>query len=293
MHCHLSLPIWKFLLNKPVGVDDLYNYDSEIYNSTMDILRCPADQIENLYLTFSVDEDHYGQIQTKNLIPNGSNIDVTADNRAKYIKELVYYKLFKQVQQQLLALRRGVTDIVHQRHLIQLFNHEMEFEIAINGIVSIDISDWKRNTLYKNCNNSNVQIQWFWDILRNEFDDEEQNKFLHFCTGSSRAPLDGFKNLKADPDKDEPKLFSILLLDRRKNRRKKVQNYQNQNNQDANNNANNENPEDFYTEQETNMRLPKSHTCFNRLDLPPYTSRQAMLEKMRYCIENQVGFGIE
>jgi hypothetical protein len=39
--------------------------------------------------------------------------------------------------------------------------------------------------------------------------------------------------------------------------------------------------------------LPKSHTCFNRLDLPPYTSVQQLDEKLTYAIENGAGFGQE
>lgn len=132
-----------------------------------------------------------------------------------------------------------------------------------------------------------------------------RSKFLHFCTGSSRVPLDGFKSLLgrnfwrleilrleqenflknrvkipknvlfflscANPDKDEPKLFSILLLDNKKK----------------------DNSGSLYTPEEINQRLPKAHTCFNRLDLPRYSSKQVMMKKLIYCLENEVGFGIE
>ena len=39
--------------------------------------------------------------------------------------------------------------------------------------------------------------------------------------------------------------------------------------------------------------LPKAHTCFNRIDFPPYTSYEQLLEKLTMAIEETVGFGIE
>ena len=270
MHCPLSLPIFKFLLNKAVTLEDLINYDVDTYHSSKYILNCEPDQVEDLSLTFSLDEDDYGRVRTVDLIKDGRNVPVTSENRTKYIKLLIYYKLYKIVQPQLSALRRGLTEIIPQKDLISIFNTDRELNLALNGVIEIDINDWKRHTLYKNCKNNEIQIIWFWEILKYDFDDEMRQKFLHFCTGSSRVPLDGFKSLRANPDKDEPKLFSILLLDDVKK-------------------GTNVRFSDF----ELNQRLPKAHTCFNRLDLPRYTEKAKMLEKLNYCLENDVGFGIE
>ena len=38
--------------------------------------------------------------------------------------------------------------------------------------------------------------------------------------------------------------------------------------------------------------LPSSHTCFNQLVLPPYTSAQVMQDKLAYAISNAEGFGM-
>ena len=43
----------------------------------------------------------------------------------------------------------------------------------------------------------------------------------------------------------------------------------------------------------TEAWLPRSHTCFNRLDLPPYKSYEQLREKMLYAIEETAGFGQE
>ena len=41
------------------------------------------------------------------------------------------------------------------------------------------------------------------------------------------------------------------------------------------------------------FRHYRSHTCFNRLDLPPYTSYDTMYEKLNYAVEEGGSFGIE
>lgn len=38
--------------------------------------------------------------------------------------------------------------------------------------------------------------------------------------------------------------------------------------------------------------LPVAHTCFNLLDLPKYTSRQVMQDKLLLAIQHSEGFGI-
>uniref|UniRef100_H3DMP4 HECT-type E3 ubiquitin transferase n=2 Tax=Tetraodon nigroviridis TaxID=99883 RepID=H3DMP4_TETNG len=39
--------------------------------------------------------------------------------------------------------------------------------------------------------------------------------------------------------------------------------------------------------------LPVSHTCFNRICLPPYRSRKELKEKLTIAISNSEGFGLE
>lgn len=39
--------------------------------------------------------------------------------------------------------------------------------------------------------------------------------------------------------------------------------------------------------------LPRSHTCFNRLDLPPYKSYEQLTEKLSFAIEETEGFSQE
>ena len=39
--------------------------------------------------------------------------------------------------------------------------------------------------------------------------------------------------------------------------------------------------------------LPKAHTCFNRIDIPPYETYERLYEKLTQAIELTSGFTIE
>jgi hypothetical protein len=39
--------------------------------------------------------------------------------------------------------------------------------------------------------------------------------------------------------------------------------------------------------------LPRAHTCFNRLDLPPYPSLEILYDKLLLAIEETSGFSIQ
>lgn len=85
------------------------------------------------------------------------------------------------------------------------------------------------------------------------WDAEQKSRLLQFATGTSRIPVNGFKDLQGS---DGPRRFTIEK-----------------------------------SGEET--QLPKSHTCFNRLDLPPYKSFEALQGKLLWAVEETVGFGQE
>jgi hypothetical protein len=38
--------------------------------------------------------------------------------------------------------------------------------------------------------------------------------------------------------------------------------------------------------------LPKAHTCFNQLVIPPYSSKEKMMEKFIFAFQNTEGFDL-
>nr|CAD7445561.1 unnamed protein product [Timema bartmani] len=84
-------------------------------------------------------------------------------------------------------------------------------------------------------------------------DSEKRARLLQFVTGTCRVPVGGFAELMGS---NGPQRFCIEKVGK-------------------------------------DTWLPRSHTCFNRLDLPPYKSYDQMVEKLNYAIEETEGFGQE
>ena len=66
--------------------------------------------------------------------------------------------------------------------------------MLLNGPQFINIADWKANTLYKGYKHSDQSIVWFWQAV-SKYDQKQLGNLLHYCTGSNRVPILGFKYL--------------------------------------------------------------------------------------------------
>lgn len=82
---------------------------------------------------------------------------------------------------------------------------ERELELLIGGIADIDVDDWKKHTDYRGYQESDEVIQNFWKIIRS-WDAEQKSRLLQFATGTSRIPVNGFKDLQGS---DGPRRFTI------------------------------------------------------------------------------------
>jgi len=86
-----------------------------------------------------------------------------------------------------------------------------------------------------------------------ELDNEKRTRLLQFVTGTCRLPVGGFNELMGS---NGPQRFCVEKVGKE-------------------------------------TWLPRSHTCFNRLDLPPYRSYEQLSEKLTLAIEETEGFGQE
>ena len=82
---------------------------------------------------------------------------------------------------------------------------ERELELLIGGIADIDVEDWKKHTDYRGYQEGDEVIQNFWKIIRT-WDAEQKSRLLQFATGTSRIPVNGFKDLQGS---DGPRRFTI------------------------------------------------------------------------------------
>jgi E3 ubiquitin-protein ligase HUWE1 len=78
------------------------------------------------------------------------------------------------------------------KDLLQVFDAE-EMEMILYGVPFIDIDEWREQTIYDSpYSPEHMAIKWFWNIVK-ELDQEQLGKFLQYCTGSTRIPVNGFR----------------------------------------------------------------------------------------------------
>lgn len=109
----------------------------------------------------------------------------------------------KRVEEQFDAFMSGFNELIPP-DLVNVFD-ERELELLIGGIADIDIEDWKKHTDYRGYQEQDEVIQNFWKIVRT-WDAEQKSRLLQFTTGTSRIPVNGFKDLQGS---DGPRRFTI------------------------------------------------------------------------------------
>eukprot|EP00066_Takifugu_rubripes_P019350 XP_011608616.1 PREDICTED: E3 ubiquitin-protein ligase NEDD4 isoform X2 [Takifugu rubripes] len=127
---------------------------------------------------------------------------------------------------------------------------ENELELLMCGLGDVDVNDWRENTRYKSGYASNHIVIQWFWKTVLLMDGERRIRLLQFVTGTSRVPMNGFAELYGS---NGPQLFTIEQWG-------------------------------------TRDKLPRAHTCFNRLDLPPYESFEELRDKLHIAIENAQGF---
>ena len=104
--------------------------------------------------------------------------------------------------------------------------------------------DWISYTDYRGYEKSDKVVEWFWQVVRS-WPSERKSRLLQFVTGTSRVPVNGFKDLQGS---DGPRRFTI-------------------------------------DKSGDPSQLPRSHTCFNRIELPPYEDLESLEKKLLFAIE--------
>jgi E3 ubiquitin-protein ligase NEDD4 len=107
------------------------------------------------------------------------------------------------VDEQFQAFKEGFNQLIPQ-DLVNVFD-ERELELLVGGIAEIDVDDWKKHTDYRGYTEQDDVIQWFWKCVRS-WDSEKKSRLLQFTTGTSRIPVNGFKDLQGS---DGPRRFTI------------------------------------------------------------------------------------
>lgn len=257
---HFALPLLKHLLGVPITFSDLEFLDEELYRNC--VWMRENEGVDVLCVTFSVQTPEGDIVDLK---PNGRDIDVTDENKAEYLSLVLQYRMLDSVSHQLTALLSGLYEII-PRSWLSVFDYQ-ELDFFLCGLPVINMTDWKTHTNIRHHSKSqtspgfaheNQVISWFWEVVES-FSDEQKARLLQFSTGSSRVPVEGFKALMSASGYVHP--FTIQLI------------------------APGSPPVGLF---------PRAHTCFNRIDLPIYSSKEEMMNFVTLVIQMEItGFGFE
>lgn len=189
------------------------------------------------------------------LIPGGKNKLIKNDNKNLFVNKVINFLCYESISKKIDKIKEGFDLIMgNKSSILQIFTLD-EFNFLLSGQSTIDLTDWKENTYYKGSyTKDDGTIKMFWDVL-NELSHEELLVFYKFCTGCSRVPIDGFGSLQGTRNK----LLKFCI-------------------ESPSIKGNSEN------------RLIEAQTCFNRICLPEYGSKEKMKKAIYTIINNDTNF---
>ena len=179
------------------------------------------------------------------IVKNGKNITVTEDNFEIYKRALKEFICGKCIKKKIEAFVNGFAEVLDPI-LLKMFSGVEMLRILDGDREILTAQNLKKFIACENGYNSNSEeISNLIDIV-SHFDIEDQKCFIQFVTGSPFLPFGGLAAL------DPP-----ITVARRTEKKEEVVD---------------------------DKQLPTASTCFNRLKLPPYTSKEVMKEKILMAI---------
>lgn len=208
--------LYKLLLDKPVGMQDfdvvfpetaanlrkLVQYDGDDFDAVFEGFYC-----ELTYKTF------LGEVKTTNLLPNGSKIPVTRENRREYVRKYAQFYLVDGIKEQVEAFKTGFRRVI-SGNAYSLFSPQ-EIELLLCGSDEsnrkYDLASLKTVTKYtgflESSPESSPLVRWFWEFFE-ELSVLQQRKLMIFITGSDRVPATGIVSMN----------FKVTHLGKKSNR---------------------------------------------------------------------------
>ncbi|KAF4325588.1 hypothetical protein BBO99_00000353 [Phytophthora kernoviae] len=256
----LALPLLKHLLGVPITFSDLEFLDEELFKHLSWVRD--NDQVDALCVTFSIQTPSGETVELK---PGGNNIDVTDENKMEYLSLVLRYRMLDSVAEQLTALLKGLYEVI-PKSLLTIFDYQ-ELDFYLSGLPTLNVTDWQNNSRVRHAVTDDDTeglereievVRWFWDVV-GSFTDDQRARLLQFATGSSRVPVEGFKALTSASGIVHS--FTLQLVP--------------------------------IGTPPLGM-CPRAHTCFNRIDLPLYETKNDLNSYLSLVIQMEItGFGFE
>ncbi|KAL6999108.1 E3 ubiquitin-protein ligase upl1 [Sarracenia purpurea var. burkii] len=252
---YFTRSFYKHILGVKVTYHDIEAVDPDYYKNLKWMLENDVSDIPDLTFSMDADEEKHILYEKQEV----TDYELKPGGRNTRVTEETKHEYVDLVAEHILtnAIRPQINSFLEGfNELIprDLISifNDKELELLISGLPEIDLDDLKANTEYTGYTAACNVVQWFWEVVK-AFNKEDMARFLQFVTGTSKVPLEGFKALQGISG---PQRFQI------------------------------------HKSYGAPERLPSAHTCFNQLDIPEYTSKEQLQNRLLLAIhEASEGFG--
>mmetsp|Transcript_3231 Transcript_3231/g.6343 ORF Transcript_3231/g.6343 Transcript_3231/m.6343 type:complete len:1014 (-) Transcript_3231:129-3170(-) len=240
--------------------EDIKELDPDLYRYKVNyILENPVEDLD-LYFTDVLDDRSGSDLRIEgaeeqvDLIENGSEVRITEDNKKEYVRRVCEWRLHGCMRKQVKAFLEGFHTLIPAETVsgLNAVIKPLDFANLIAGLPFVDANDWEKHS---RCSGgyapSDKQVKWFWEVVH-EFSSDQRAALLHFVTGSRNPPVGGFARLQGFNGDQKFTISKISCSI------------------DA---------------------LPSAHACICTIDLPEYTSKQMLRERiMKAVMLGGIGF---
>uniref|UniRef100_A0A061SJU8 HECT-type E3 ubiquitin transferase n=1 Tax=Tetraselmis sp. GSL018 TaxID=582737 RepID=A0A061SJU8_9CHLO len=275
----LSSSFFRAALRRPLDLHDIQSFDPQLGASLVKlstaVQNCHADgrvlvdgvPIEGLCLSFTLPGK-----EDCELASGGSDTMVTSANAREYVDAVVDAVLGRGIEAQMQAFRSGFSEVFPLHHLECFYDDEIEMMLCGSD------DPWDMDYLVKRIkfdhgyNSESAPVRHFLEAMC-ELDAKQRRAFLRFVTGAPRLPPGGLSALR-------PKLTIV--------RKHPSTGY-------GGSSGTSPSAPGICAEGSTlaDKDLVSVMTCANYIKLPPYSSKQILVDRLMYVIrEGQCSFDL-
>lgn len=178
------------ILRKKIVLSDMEGVDADFHRNLEWTLNNDIDDV--LDSTFSVEDDLFGKIVEIELKPGGSEIPVTNENKREYVELVTEWKIERRVDEQFKLFMSGFNELIPQELINVLMNANWNSWLVVFPILMLMTG---RNILIIVATLKTTKLfNGSGSVL--ELGTPNKVASLQFTTGTSRIPVNGFKDLQ-------------------------------------------------------------------------------------------------
>lgn len=184
---HLTTSFCKQILHREPKLNDLEDADVSLFQGLQWTLENDVDPLEMKFEVY----DETGNNQTVPLKENGTEINVTNENKKEYVILMANYALKTKIEKQIEAFVDGFDSLIPHDE-IKIFTPN-ELDLLICGVPKFDIEDFKAHTVYQEPYTADSPVIKYFFSAISKWDNDQLIKLLQFITGCSRVTANGFE----------------------------------------------------------------------------------------------------